>query len=212
MIPKSFTVLSVDFDYWYPGWDNEEGDPHCGRCSGCIKEVRGSPLRPEEADCPSTDVTVKEVLGLVKENTPVYVAECHGDIVGVLHRYLANNRAVTVYDIDHHNDCGVYDPHREKTYSSEWDRLLTCANWITVAEEEGLIERRVYLAYEGIPVPPNVVFTCKSSPYMMPEGDDHWHEWLRALESKGCPMTFWGFMRRGVKKDYESYLLGRKER
>lgn len=192
---SNFNILSIDFDFWYPGlgWQCT----HCGRCKGLgeWKDLQRL-LRGDIAFSRDLSITREGILIKISKTVNVYVSECHADIMGVIQRYQARGRRIHVCDIDYHID-------------NEHDGApLHCGNWIVYAEDLDLIasfnQPKNKDSVRDIPTP-HVVFICKSTPYLMVEGDKPFLVFLRQVEQRARKLIFWGYRRRQLRREYQRF-------
>jgi hypothetical protein len=174
-------VLSIDFDYWYLG-----GLPprlsHCGFCenyryTGLVRPppaVKGEPQR---------DINYRMIFRRVAVGTPIHVSESHAAIVGLLQELREGNPEahIVVWNIDEHDDLEPHDNLKPLAFPR-----YNCGTWVNFSGVKGyldeywwVIDRRILL---HLPRKPDLIFVCKSSPYLAVAGDRPLITFIRNLE------------------------------
>lgn len=188
-------AISIDWD-WVTGDCSDDG--HCGFCPNGKLEggvgIRGEPNQTY----PRWQDNLSELREVVfPRGIPVYVAECHADIFGVLKAKIDERLVILDYD-SHYDD-----------YDCE-DKWLCCGNWITYADQLydlKVVSRRdrSHRFTEIDTYNANMVFLCKSSPWTPKEMDKRFYELVRFIskQTKSSP-TFIGHKAIEMEKEYRN--------
>lgn len=221
-----FNVLSIDFDYWFPGDQPmdapvESLDQHCGRCfrhrfvsdyDALIRPCVPYYPAPGESEISTGDHQRKRGMGIsdvvlaVPRGSVVWVAESHADILGAIRMSKHGARPVVIYGIDHHDDDGpLSDVPR-------WFSEPGCPSWITHGKMIGMIHRFYGIENDVASVPrPDLVFVCKSSPYLLEDGDGPFNEFLLNIETmRGAKLRFTGWVWWIIRRDYIRFKRSRE--
>lgn len=187
-------AISIDWDY-VTGDCSHDG--HCGFCPNGEKEggvgVRGKPNR----ESPNWQDKLTELRSIIyPEGSPLYVAECHADIFGVLKAKI--DEPLDIIDFDAHYDA----------YDCE-DKWLCCGNWITYARrlyDVKVVSRRKWVGFDAAAhgcYDANMVFVCKSSPWTPKNLDKRFYELVNFISKqvKSAPI-FIGHRAVELEKEY----------
>lgn len=165
----NFNLLSIDFDYWYLGL-NVNNEYHCGRCQKRTKR----PIKPDLRFSPP-EIMIEDVVSIIRPGLPIYMSESHADIV-ILLKELKNQFFQTrVYNIDAHSD---------KTCLTE-NMELYCGNWVTYSKNANILGQYKHITkmeeFRYLPTI-DLVYVCKSSPYLLEVGDKPFVTFVQSLE------------------------------
>jgi len=143
---NSQRVLSIDWDYVTGDCSVEDeygSHPHCGFCTYSSTRRRGSKYYLDNMWSDKKEQLLD--LGLYQD-TPVFVAECHADIMNIMEYF---DTSPEVFDYDAHFD--YYDTRDN----------LHCGNWVYHFEKHGgKVHRRPReIGKVG------AIFICRSSPW-----------------------------------------------
>lgn len=159
-------LLSIDWDYVTGDCSVEySGDPHphCGYCKGYY----GSKGRGHEKHLDSIWEEKEEKLLKLRmySGTPLFVAECHANIMDLLEYY---GECPEVFD---------YDAHRDKY---DRDYFVHCGNWIHHLEQLGgqVFARPRVIKKVG------AVFICHSSPWTPRSMDNAFFQFVHKVACK----------------------------
>jgi len=179
-------ILSIDWDY-ITGDCQEDDTNHCGYCTARLHSRPPTGRGALNLLVPEWKEVLEEIKELkVPRKIPVYVAECHAEMVKVAMRHYSDDMIVT--DFDHHFD--DYWP----------DSDLTCGNWISILkkivpkfEVEKAVRNYTYAA--------KAIFFCRSAPWTPSEMDaDFLHLVHYFCKKTGSPPTFVGHMGKKLRK------------
>jgi len=211
-------LLSIDFDFWYPGkFEYPNISPsHCGRCSihkKCTYHPIPRPTLPVEECSERYSERYKEtlkfappsaIIKVIQPGCSIFAAECHADIARMMAR---QRRKFVVYDLDFHDD------RFESLYlkNNQLDPL-DCGNWILHAEKNAGADvcklNRGHLedAANGKLVFDSI-FVCKSSPYLLEEGDEPLYRFLLNIQKKSkTKIRFTGHRSEELKAEFQAFL------
>lgn len=190
-------AISIDWDYVTD--DCSGADGHCGFCANA--EEGGVGIRGNMKDN-ATDwrERLSELRSLYyPEGIPVYVAECHAEIFGVLRAPIGGK--LRILDYDAHYDDYPYE-----------ERFLSCGNWIKYARQAynaEIVSRNDYGddfngtnagSYDA-----NMVFICKSSPWTPKEMDRRFYELVRHVSREtGTSPIFIGHRAVELEREYRN--------
>jgi hypothetical protein len=199
---STINVLSIDFDYWFAGeqsvWTSDEdlGD-HCGRCFKCPDPMMYKRLRrPTVPDFNKVRFTPIDVLLAIPMRSKVWVAESHADIMSVIWRKVGMSRKAVVFDIDTHTDDGPID-------IGGLFEVPGCPSWITFGRRGGAISEVVEVKDPNALPAMDLVFICKSSPYLLEEGDEPFFDFIHRIETdRKCRVVFTGWVRGQLRAQY----------
>ena len=187
-------VLSIDFDYWYGGC--EIG--HCGYCTNCKFCDLERPTAPISKDHRLRTVTKEMVLHRVKPKVPIHISECHANIVGVLSKLRDDNPGahICVWNIDEHDDVCSY------SYPSA---VLSCGSWVDYSGVRRLLDEYWWVTshqhLQQLAAKPHVIYACKSSPYLLKQGDRPFITFIRNLEKRaGRKAHVFGYASRPIQR------------
>ena len=176
-------ILSIDWDY-VTGDCFRQGTC-CGYCvenkrffgRGVTKDLDG---RWKEK--------FKRLLDIeINKNTPIYVAECHANIISVTNKY----RHPVVYDFDSHYDFYSCGPK------------LKCENWIYYLEGRGGNTLQKPTTMD----PPNAIFFCRSAPWTPEEMDKHFYALIKVYNKKSTlEPHFIGHLKGELKSIYNGFI------
>lgn len=214
-------ILSLDWD-WVTGDCSlkQRRRFHCGWCEAYGLSAlgplgRGAKIR--KADRGAVETRCAEFMQMLRRlqgytpsriRGPVYVAECHADIVGVI------PVGADVWTLDAHTDCG--------------DLPLSCGSWETLIEcmhgrihrLGGGVQSYVYPLGRTDPIRRELhiwggdavrkfcrvvdaVFICRSSPFTAEEYDGYFNEALSVLK-EGHGLTFIGHRAKELQRGYNN--------
>jgi hypothetical protein len=181
--------------------DDEDLGDHCGRCFKCPDPMMYKRLRrPTVEDFNEIRFQPEDLLPLIPDGSRVWIAESHADIIPVIWRKVGMSRKAIVFDIDTHTDDGPID------VGGLFD-VPGCPSWITFGIRGGSISKVVEV--KDLKVLPRIdlVFVCKSSPYLLEEGDGPFFEFIHRVEmGRHCRISFTGWVRGQLRAQYMAYI------
>ncbi|MGW8177509.1 MAG: hypothetical protein ACWGQW_01765 [bacterium] len=181
-----YRILSIDWDYVTGDCaeDDEDGPhPHCGFCKN--KDIARRRGKKEHLDTIWEEKEEKLLKLRVYKGTPIFVAECHANIMDVVYNHFDD--VPDVFD---------YDSHRDK-YDQE--PYIHCGNWIHHLERMG---GRVDARPRNIKKV-GAIFICRSSPWTPRCMDDQFYQFVQKMAEKtGTEPQFIGHRMVSMRNGY----------
>jgi len=183
-------LLSIDWDYVTGDCSIDQPGcrhPHCGFCEYIkTSRIRGA---KNKFDIVWGDEKRDKLLKLkVNKGTPIYVAECHANIMDLIKQYKC---PLEVYDYDTH-----YDSYDE-------DFRVHCGNWIYHLE---LLGGKVNCKPSTIDKV-DAIFICHSSPWTPRCMDEAFFEFIVKMTKKTkMEAQFIGHRQVSLRNEYKRFI------